>query len=90
MHGISCDRCGAALLVGSDVRYVVTIDVRAAWDPLEMTREELAQDHAAEIRKLLLRIEGMTEEELMRQVHCSFRFDLCPACQRIYTAAPLP
>lgn len=90
MDGISCDRCGAALLVGSDVRYVVSIDVRAAWDVMETTREEMERDHTEELRALLKKLEGMDAAEAARQVHCAFRFDLCPRCQREYVKAPLP
>lgn len=90
MDGISCDRCGAALLVGTNVRYVVAIDVRAAWDPPEWTADDLQQDHAAEIRRILQKIEGASEQELQDQVHRAFKFDLCPPCQKTYLKRPLP
>lgn len=90
MEGISCDRCGGALLVGSGVRYVATIDVRAAYDMMEISREDLERDHSAEIRALLAKLDRVSEEEATRQVHASFRFDLCPSCQKQYVAAPLP
>lgn len=90
MQGISCDRCGAALLVGTNVRYVVSIDVRAAYDPMELTPDDIAEDHENEIRKLLRRIEGMTEDELQDSVHRAFKFDLCPVCQKTYIRKPLP
>ncbi|KAF0245336.1 MAG: hypothetical protein FD180_1741 [Planctomycetota bacterium] len=89
MDGISCDRCGTALLVGANVRYVVAIDVRAAYDVMEVSRSELEADHREEMRALLKKLEGLGAEEAQRQVHCAFRFDLCPACQRNYVNAPL-
>jgi hypothetical protein len=82
--------CGGALLVGTNVRYVVSIDVRAAYDVMETTREEIEEDHAAEMKRLLARTEGMTEEELQDSVHRAFRFDLCPRCQKEYLKKPLP
>ena len=41
MNGISCDRCDKSLLVDEDVRYEVRIVVQAAYDPMEITREDL-------------------------------------------------
>ena len=35
IHGLICDRCSANLLVDSDVRYLVMIEVYTAYDPLE-------------------------------------------------------
>jgi hypothetical protein len=90
MDGISCDRCGTALLVGTSVRYVVAIDVRAAYDVMEVSREELEADHRAELQALLKKLEGLGAEEAQRQVQCSFKFDLCPACQREYIRSPIP
>lgn len=89
MDGISCDRCGAPLLVGTSVRYVVSIDVRAAHDVMEVSREELEEDHREELKRLLAKLEGVSAEEAQKQVHCAFKFDLCPACQAIYVRSPL-
>jgi hypothetical protein len=84
-----CDRCGAIIEEGA-LRYVIKIEVFAASDTLKISFEDLAQDHAREFNALLLQCEGMTEEELMRDVHVDFRFDLCRACQKTYVANPLP
>jgi hypothetical protein len=85
----TCDRCGNAIEEG-DLRYVAKIEVFAACDPLQITFEDLTRDHTGEIDALLRQCEGMTEEELMRDVHVAFRFDLCRACQKAYVADPLP
>lgn len=66
------------------------IEVFAAYDPLEVTFEDLTKDHAEEIRKLLEQCKGMTEEELMRDVYVKMEFDLCRPCQRAYIENPLP
>jgi hypothetical protein len=90
MDGISCDMCGAALLVDSDVRYEVKIEVKAAYDPLELTREDLKRDLKAEIERLLQQMQGMTREEAENSVYKVLRFDLCPPCQKKYLQRPLP
>ena len=72
------------------MRYVVRVQVYAAADPLEITLDDLLTDHRPEIDALLRQCEGMTEEELMRDVHVELQFDLCRACQRAYLANPMP
>ncbi len=84
-----CDRCGKAI-AKDDLRYIAKIEVYAAYDPLEITFEDLRRDHTGEIEKLLQQCEGLTEEELMRDVHVQFQYDLCRACQKAYVACPLP
>jgi hypothetical protein len=82
--------CGGALLVESDVRYELRIEVKAAYDPMELTKEDLRRDLEAEIRETLGKMEGMSREEAERSVYKTFTFDLCPPCQRRYVSAPLP
>ncbi len=84
-----CDRCGRPIEEG-ELRYVAKIEVFAAYDPLRITFEDLMRDHTREFDALLQQCVGMTEEELMRDVHVAFRFDLCRACQKAYVANPLP
>lgn len=82
MEGIVCDRCDDELLVESDVRYVMKVDVQAAYDPMELTREDLQQDFQAEFEKILRQLEGSSKRELNDQVHYQAKLDLCPRCQR--------
>jgi len=82
--------CGKPLLVDSDVRYVVRIEVFAAYDPMELTAEDLRRDHMEEIRKLARDLSRAEPQELEDQVYKSFLFDLCPACQKEYLKSPLP
>ena len=90
MDGLSCDLCGKALLIDENARYLVRIQVYAAYDPMELTPDDLAKDHRAEIRKLIERLEDMDPQEVEDSVYKEFRFDLCPACQRRYIKSPLP
>jgi hypothetical protein len=89
MDGMTCDLCGAALLVETEVRYEVKIEVKCAYDPLEITDEDLRMNHEAEMKRLLGQMEGMSPQELEEQVYKAFRFDLCPRCQRAYIRDPL-
>ena len=89
MHGISCDRCGEGLLLEEDVRYVLRIELFAAYDPLELTAEDLRKDFDAEYRRLLEAALERPVEELQNEVHFARAFDLCGRCQRAVLADPL-
>jgi hypothetical protein len=85
----SCDLCGKELLVEEDLRYVAKIEVYAAYDPLEITEEDLEEDHMEEISELIKQMDDMDEQELEDQVYKSFRFDLCPECHKKFLKDPL-
>ena len=84
-----CHRCGQAI-APDQLRYLARIEVYAAYDPLDLTFEDLTRDHTAEIQALLRQCEGLSEEDLMRDVYLEFKFDLCRRCQQAYIANPLP
>ena len=89
MDRLTCDGCGAPLLVESDVRYEVKIEVKAAYDPLEITEDDLKKDHKAEMTKIIAQLAGVTEDEAMDEVYRTFRFDLCMPCQQRYLKKPI-
>ncbi len=89
MDGLVCDRCGETLLLDSDVRYRVKIEVFAAYDPLEISKNDLQQNIEGKMEKLIRQMEKMDPEELQDQVHRSFEYDLCPDCQRDFLRDPL-
>ncbi len=84
MNDSRCDSCGRELLTDSEVRYEVRIEVKAAYDPLEVSAEDLEQDYRTEIAKVLRQLEGLSTTEAQNHVYRVFDFDLCPACQRRY------
>lgn len=86
MHGLTCDRCQETLLLDSNVRYLASIDVRAAYDPMEISPADLAADLQAEMSQLLEQLEGLSQPELENQVHFHAEVDLCPRCQRALIA----
>ncbi len=89
MDGLVCDRCGSGLLLDSPVRYEVRIEVKAAYDPMEITEEDLRKDYRAEMERVLRQLEGISAEEAQDQVYRELRFDLCAACRRPFLMNPL-
>jgi hypothetical protein len=89
MINFNCDMCGKPLLVDEDVRYVVKLEVFAAYDPMELVDEDLDKDHLEEMSHLIDKMEDMNEQDLEDQVYKNFRFDLCPTCRKNYVKDPL-
>ncbi|HNR29622.1 MAG TPA: hypothetical protein PKI11_01920 [Candidatus Hydrogenedentes bacterium] len=83
-----CDGCGAEI-PRQALRYTVAIDVRAAYDEIEVHLADLIRDHRAEILALLERMRQRDPQEVEDQVYKRFQFDLCPACHRAYLRDPL-
>ncbi len=85
----TCDLCGCVLLEDDDVRYRVRIEVYAAYDAMEVTAEDLDEDHEEKIDALCRQISEMEEDELTDSVYKEIEFDLCPPCQKRYIKDPL-
>ena len=79
----SCDLCGKELPRHS-LRYVVRIDLFAAYDELEITRADLERDYREEIKDLIEEIKDMDPQVLMDDVFMNFKFDLCKRCKKIF------
>ena len=88
MDHLTCDRCGRGLLLDAPVRYEVKIEVKAAYDPLEMTEEDLANAEE-ELKKVLAQLRDYSAKEAQDEVYRAFAFDLCATCQREFLSAPL-
>ena len=72
-----------------DVRYEVRIEVKAGFDPPELTRQDLERDYTEEIRRLIARMEEADERELEEGVYLVRRYDLCPPCRASWLNDPL-
>ncbi len=83
-----CDGCGREMKKGV-LRYTVKIDVRAAYDELEIGLADLMRDHRAELLALIERLKNKSPQEIEETVYKGIRLDLCPACQRAYIRNPL-
>ena len=89
MEHLTCDLCGRPLLLDAPVRYEVKIEVKSAYDPMELTREDLEIDHRAEIQDLLRQLAGTDPKKAQDQVYAVFGFDLCARCQPGFLTDPL-
>jgi hypothetical protein len=87
--GLTCDGCGAPLLLDAEVRYVLDVRGYAAYDPLEITRADLDRDLDAEMRHTLEDLRERDPRALEEEVHNEFRFDLCPRCWKRFLRNPL-
>ena len=89
MFHFICDRCGKGLLISEDVRYEMTIEIKSAYDAMEITRADLNKDFNDEILNLLNKMKHKTQQELEDEVYKLFKFDLCMECQKEMLKNPL-
>lgn len=83
-----CDGCSKELPKGA-LRYSVSIDVRAAYDGMEVGLAELIRDHRAELVALIEKLRDVDAKEIEETVYKLVKFDLCPSCQKAYIKDPL-
>jgi hypothetical protein len=88
MITIRCDGCGAELPKGA-LRYTVRIDVRAAYDQIEIGLLDLVRDHRNELLRAIQDLEKKDAQELEDSVYKAMQLDLCPRCQRAFIQSPL-
>ena len=84
----TCDLCKRELDPGEDLRYVVKIEVYAAFDPM-VIEEDGDRDHLGEIQDLIERLEDAESDQIGDDVYQRLRFDLCPECRRRFAKNPL-
>jgi hypothetical protein len=85
----SCDLCKRKLDPQNDLRYVVKIEVYAAFDPAAVDNDDEDRDHLEEIQDILERMEDMPGDEIGDEVYQQLRFDLCPECRKKFIRSPL-
>ena len=88
MQEYRCDGCGRKL-AKRDLRYTVSIDVKAAYDEVEIHLHDLVRDHRSELEALLQRLNEKATTDLEASVYKKLELDLCPSCQRAYIREPL-
>ena len=71
------------------MRYSVTVDVRAAYNEIEVGLADLVRDHRREILDLLEQLRHRHPTEVEEQIYKKIKLDLCPECQRIFIQDPL-
>jgi len=85
----SCDLCKRKLDPKNDLRYVVKMEVYAAFDPAAVDNDDEDRDHLEEIQDILERMEDMPGDEIGDEVYQQLRFDLCPECRKKFIRNPL-
>jgi hypothetical protein len=84
----SCDCCKRPL-DPEDLRYVVKMEVYAAFDPCAMDEAEDDRDHLQEIQEILQRSEDANDPQIGNDVYEQLRFDLCTECRKKFIKNPL-
>jgi hypothetical protein len=82
----SCDLCKRPLDPGDELRYVVKLEVYAAFDRVEMDDDA---DNLQEIHEILERMDEANSDQLGDDVYQQLRFDLCPDCRKKFLRNPL-
>jgi len=70
----SCDMCKREIDPSEQLRYVVKVEIHAAFDPLEIDEDD--RDHLQEIQDILERLEDADSDEVGDDVYQQLRFDL--------------
>lgn len=86
MIHFSCDLCKRPLDPEDDLRYVVKMEVFAAFDPVEIDDD---RDNLQEIQDILERMDDAQDERIEDDVYQQMRFDLCPDCRKRFVKNPL-
>lgn len=84
----TCDLCKRELDPREDLRYVVKIEIAAAFDPVAEDEED-DRDHLEEIQDLLEHLDDAQSGQIGEDVYQELRFDLCPECRKRYIKNPL-
>jgi hypothetical protein len=85
----SCDLCKRSFDPDDDLRYVVKIEIFAAYDPNAGAEGDDDHDHLQEIQDILETMEDAEDERIGEDVYQQLRFDLCPECRRKFLKNPL-
>jgi hypothetical protein len=83
----SCDLCKRPLDPQDDLRYVVKLEVYAAFDPLSIEEED--RDNMEELSEILEHIDDTQSSQVGEDVYQQLRFDLCPECRKKFLKNPL-
>jgi hypothetical protein len=88
MIHFTCDCCKRRL-DSDNLRYVVKMEVYAAFDPIVSDELEDDRDHLHEIQEILACSENATDEQVGKDVYEQMRFDLCPECRKKFVMNPV-
>ena len=84
----SCDCCKRDL-DPNDLRYVVKMEVYAAFDLDAAVEAEDDRDHLREMQDILQRAEDSADDPILDEDYEQLRFDLCTDCHKKFLKNPL-
>jgi len=84
----TCDLCKRDIDPEDDVRYVVKMEITAAFDPLDEADDD-DRDHLEEIQDILEQLQERDPEQVAAETHTVLRFDLCAECRKKFMKNPL-
>ncbi len=84
----TCDLCKQEIGCDDSLRYVVKMEIYAAFDPVVVDDED-DRDHLEEVQEMLDRLDDAEDPNLGEDVYQQLRFDLCPECRRKFSRNPL-
>ena len=77
----TCDLCKRDLDPEVELRFVVRIEISAAFDPIDDGRDD-DRDYLQEIQDILERLEDAESDQIGDEVLQQIRLDLCPDCRK--------
>ncbi|MBQ16539.1 MAG: hypothetical protein CMJ65_05390 [Planctomycetaceae bacterium] len=86
MRHFTCDLCGDSI---HDDRYVVKMEIFAAFDPDELKESDFDSDTLAAVSEQIAAIESGIVEAPSDSSAQRFRFDLCEGCRTRFADDPL-
>ena len=84
-----CDLCHRDLDPEEDLRYVVKMEVYAAFDPMSNEEESDDRNHLQEIQDILEQLDDVESDQIGADVYRQLRYDLCPDCHKKFVKNPL-
>jgi hypothetical protein len=84
----ACDCCKRSLS-SDDLRYVVRMEVYAAFDQSPFAELDDDRDNLQEIQEILQRAEDADDDAVGPEVYEQLRFDLCSNCRKKFVKHPL-
>ena len=85
----SCDMCKRPMDPENDLRYVVKLEVYAAFDPLSSDDADDDRDCLQELHEILERVDDAADDNVGDDVYQQLRFDVCPECHQKLLKNPL-
>ena len=83
-----CHGCGRHLEAGKGNLYIVRIEAFADPTAANISDDEIGTDPGEEIDRLIEQMQGMSERELMDQVHRRLTIHLCGPCYETWIENP--